>query len=256
VWGNGLERREGPFKSYNAHMAKKKPTAKNAGIAKQRRNQLLRGQGNYTHGNDFLTGWVRSAGLLLAAAASERRPPGCKNFLSFYGPSAIVAATTAFEVFLNETLHEGLFINRTNELEELATRDSFIQKFRRLPALLTGGDPISSDDVELLHHVRNEIVHYYPRYIGTDSEVPEWLESLVQKDVLFTLKPKVTRDIGWTQKLRSYGLATWSGRTVVTAALQFADVIVTRVKDRSLGMLAFNVQNNAASLSTLMHSIP
>jgi hypothetical protein len=64
----------------------------------------------------------------------------------------------------------------------LATRDSLTEKFRKIPALVTGGPELANADIELVHEVRNEIVHYYPRPVGK-TNVPKWLAPLVTKNL-------------------------------------------------------------------------
>jgi hypothetical protein len=225
-------------------------------IRNKRTEQLLHGQGNYTYGNDFLSGLIQSARRLLGAAATEQHSKDADNYLTFYGPSAILLIVTAFEVILNEALHDCLFMHRSTEFENLAKDDSFIRKFSEIPALLTGGQPLANGDVELLHHIRNEIVHYYPRHVKgvSSSNIPEWLESLAQKHVLYTLGTG-RKDIGWLQKLQSYKLVPWCATTAISGAEQFADALTGGEQDENkLGMVARNFRFKVRSIRSL--SVP
>jgi len=52
--------------------------------------------------------------------------------------------------------------------------------------------------------------------------VPEWLQPLIEKQVLYTIAP---RDIGWQQKLESFELARWCCAVIAGAAEQFSKAL-------------------------------
>lgn len=192
------------------------------GIRKKRREQLLRPAGNYTWGGEVILGFVESARLLLLAARGDRGPSEGDNFLTRHGPSAILVASTAFELLLNAALNDCLIMlqDPDRKYAGLATRDSLTEKFRMIPALVTGGPELANADIELVHEVRNEIVHYYPRPVGK-TNVPEWLAPLVTKNLLYSIDDP-QHEIAWHQKLESYQLARWCAATIARAADQFA----------------------------------
>ena len=195
------------------------------GIRSKRTEQLLRTKGNYGYGSDFLLGLVNSARLLLVAASNEGLPNHGENFLTLNGPAAIVVAVTAFEAFLNDILHLCLRTRTTNQeaFEQLASRDAFIEKFRDIPKLFAGGPELVNSDVVLAQHVRNEIVHFYPRSVGTTG-VPEWLEALREKDLFYRIGSP-PQDLDWTANMGSFQLARWCASTVAGSARQFADAL-------------------------------
>lgn len=82
-----------------------------------------------------------------------------------------------------------LFMHRNDRFEELARDDSLVRKFEEVPSILNGVEPLKNLDVELLRHVRNEIIHYYPRNVEIASNVPDWLEPLIHKNVLRHSRP-------------------------------------------------------------------
>jgi hypothetical protein len=212
-------------------------------IRVKRREQLLKPTGNYTYGSGFILDLVESAQLLLLSAAKERGSKDGENYLTVHGTAAILVTVTAFESFLNDTLHSCLRTLNTNvaKFEELATNDSLMNKFADIPALATGGPPLSNPDVSLVQHVRNEIVHYYPRPVG-NTHVPEWLQSLAERGLFYTIG-KPPHDIGWQQKLQSFGLARWVAATSAQAAQQFAGPFALKLRDTpSLALIADGVQ--------------
>jgi hypothetical protein len=141
-----------------------------------------------------------------------------------YGPSAIALAVTAFECSLNEILHTCLRTTppgqQLEEYRSLTRHDNLLAKFKTIPALVTGRPALENPDLELAQQVRHEIVHYYPRHIGTPSGVPEWLQPLVDKNLLCN-SGAASGDICWEAKLQSFQLARWCGAAVANAAEQF-----------------------------------
>lgn len=211
------------------------------GIRARRTEQVLRGVGGTAFGSFFVHGIVDSARLLLLKALSERRSRDGENFLTLYGPSAIVVAVTAFEVFINETLYLCLLSTTVNEadFQDLAQRDALADKFRDIPHLVTGGPELVNPEVVLMQHVRNEIVHYYPRPVGA-TNVPEWLQPLADRGLLY-------EDICWQQKLQSFQLARWCGQVASIAAQQFAEALAPRGEDeRKLSLVAESARIDAA----------
>lgn len=211
------------------------------GARSQRTEQLLKPAGNYTYGSDHILGLIRSARLLLESARNERISRDRENFLTACGPSAILLAVTSFESFLNEALHTCLrtLHDPTGEFESLARFDTLKEKFVTIPRLVAGAF-IANADVDLVQHVRNEIVHYYPRHVGTVSNVPEWLEPLAELKLLYSIGAG-KNDIGWQQKLGSFQLARWCAGTVAKAAFQFAEAISRPGRDGQTTLLSISV---------------
>ena len=200
--------------------------SKQESITKRRRDQLLYGTGNYFYGADLMYGFIRSARLLLVAASEERvRAAHIEwakdNYPSDHGPGAIILMTVGFECFLNGTLHDCLFMlpGRSPPLVQLVKDDSFYKKFRDLLLLVAGTERLENRDLWMVHEIRNELVHHYPRHVGTKSNVPEWLEELAGKELLMK-SPIASGDFGWQTKLQSYRLALWCAEVIVRAADQ------------------------------------
>ena len=226
---------------------------KTKGIRAKRTEQLLKPVGNYAYGSEFLQGLVASARLLLLAAQGERRPKDGENFLTFYGPSAILLAVTAFESFINDALHLCLRTLRVNQaaFEQLVTADGLTAKFRGIPPLVTGGPELVNEDVALMQHVRHEIVHWYPRPVGS-TNVPEWLQPLADRGLLYTIG-SAPKDIGWQQKLESFQLARWCGQVTSIAAEQFAEALAVGEQDENhLSMVADTARSAAPYFRALV----
>lgn len=219
----------------DTHMATKK------GIRATRTEHVLRPKGNYAYGSDFLSGLIKSARLLLIAARDEKPSKGGRNFLTFHGPAAIVLSVTAFEVFLNEALHACLRRSTNNQptFEALVKRDSLVEKFTRIPGLVTGGPELANPDVALVQLVRHEIVHFYPP-IGSGG-IPDWLQPLADKGLLYSIGTH-PHDIGWPQKVESFQLALWCATTIISAVNQFAHALQGEPKT----MVALQAQSGPA----------
>jgi hypothetical protein len=181
------------------------------------------------------------------------KKPEEPNFLTTRGPGAIVLAVTAFENFINDVLHLCLRTSRANEaaLEELVRRDSLTDKFRSIPNLVTGGPELVNKDVELMQQVRHEIVHWYPRPVGK-TNVPEWLQPLADRGLLYTVGAG-PKDIGWMQKLLSFQLACWCGKSTASAAQQLADALAAGEQNkRRLNTAASRARMSARCFQALV----
>ncbi len=204
---------------------------KEKGIRAKRTEQVLRPGQRYSYGSEFLWGLVDSARLLLLKAQADRERREDENFLTVHGPGAIVLTVTAFEAFINAVLRSCLRMSTVNEstLEQLIRNDSLTEKFRLTPKLATGGPELAYEDVVLMQQVRNEVVHWYPRAVGKTG-VPEWLQPLADRGLLYTLGAG-DKDIGWLDKLLSFQLARWCGQTAASATKQFADALAAGEQD-------------------------
>src|SRR4051812_9108652 len=130
------------------------------GIRKQRVDQIL-GRGNFVSSGGITSGLIESARLVFLQMRSDPHFGTESNFLTLHGPSAIILAVTAFECSLNEILHTCLWTARPEqraEYQRLAEADSFIEKFRTIPAFVTGHTPLENSDLELVQQVRHEII--------------------------------------------------------------------------------------------------
>jgi hypothetical protein len=201
----------------------------------ERRDQVCNPTGYIIYGPEFVDGLLESARLLLLKAREDGAASGDgrKNRLTLYGPSAIVVAHAALESFLNEVLKSCLCVvpDPTGAFKKLVERDRFMAKFTDIPALVTGGQKLVNDDLELVHEVRHEIVHCYPHHVGTSTNVPNSLTALIAKDIL-------VKDISWHQKLQSFELARWSFRTIADAATQFCRVLAQNQRTQTYGNYA------------------
>ena len=223
------------------------------GIRAKRTEQVLKPFGNYAYTGDFLRGLVDSARLLLLAAQDERRPRGGENFLALHGPSAVLLAVTAFESFINDALWMCLRTLTVNEaaFQQLVKADTLTDKFRDIPHLVTGGPELVNEDVALMQQVRHEIVHFYPRPVGS-TNVPEWLQPLAERGLLYSIG-SAPKDIGWQQKLQSFQLARWCGQVTSVAAEQFAEALAAGEQGEDhLSMVAYNVRITAPYFRALV----
>jgi hypothetical protein len=196
------------------------------GVRAQRTDQLA-GPGAFTYSSNFLEGIIESGHLVLSAARAERaereRTLG-ENYLTTYGPAAIALAVTALEIYVNDVLRTCMFISKHNKelYTDLAKRDALPEKYATIPKLMTGQE-LSNSNVTLLQHIRNEVVHHYPRAVG-DTNVPDWLTPLVNLGLFHSIG-QAPYDIGWQQKLESYKLAEWCCTNTVDAVRQFINAL-------------------------------
>jgi hypothetical protein len=225
-------------------MTPKQANPANIGIRKRRAEQVLRPGGNYGYQVGLLQeGLLGSARRLLLLALDEARPNSGENHLTTHGPGAIVLAAAAFEAFLNEALHVALGTLRepADRFEALVKRDDLLEKYRELPKLVGGGREVRAAtvaDLELVGHVRNEIVHHYVRHVRTADNVPEWLQPLASMNLLVSYKKSPSdKDIGWDQKLTSYLLAKWCAETVAACAQEFAAAITAGERRRMVASM-------------------
>jgi hypothetical protein len=191
-----------------------------AGERAARKKNLLQPTGNYVYSSNLISGLIMSARLLLEKAAIESTEHGGNNFLTEHGPAAIVIGVTALEAFVNQILFSCLrtLPNLQPQLEQLADRDNFLEKISDIPALVSGQQLRQYSDLALVQHVRNEIVHYYPKRGSPDT--PAWLHPLNDKGLLYGING-YPNDIGWEDKMLSFYLAKWCGVTVAQAAEDF-----------------------------------
>ena len=185
-------------------MTKKVPS-----IRQHKKRQL--GAGSYVSTSWFLLGLVQSARLLLITARDERKANDPTNHLTQHGPAAILVAFTALECFVNETLLNCFILSNRAAFEELTNDDLFTKKLTQVPQLIRGG-VLDTTNIELVQHVRNEIIHHYPRDVGP-TNVPDWLTPLANAGLLYTVG-NAPNDIGWQQKLQSFQLASWCADVV------------------------------------------
>ena len=108
-----------------------------------------------------------------------------------------------------------------------------------------------TEDVAQVQHVRNEIVHWYPRPVG-GTGVPEWLQPLGDRGVLYTIGSPA-KDIGWLQKRQSFQLARWCGEVTIIAARQFAEALAAGAQDeRHLSVVAFHARSGPTYFRALV----
>jgi hypothetical protein len=178
--------------------------------------------------------------LLNAARAqrAERERTLGENYLTTYGPAAITLAVTALEIYVNDVLRVCMFTSKHNKelYTNLAKRDVLPEKYATIPKLITGQE-LSSPNVTLLQHVRNEVVHHYPRAVG-DTNVPDWLTPLVNLGLFHSIG-QAPYDIGWQQKLESYKLAEWCCTTTVDAVRQF----ISALSGKQIEDMSYAVKN-------------
>ena len=193
-------------------MTKKVPT-----IRDHRKQQLV-GAGSYAYSTWFLFGLIQSARLLLLTARDERKSNGPSNHLTQHGPAAILVAFTALECFVNQLLQQCFILSNRTAFEQLLDDDLFIKKLKQIPKLIRGSALVTTN-IELVQHVRNEIIHHHPRDVGPTG-VPQWLIPLAKAGLLYTVG-NAPNDIGWQQKLQSFQLASWCADTVRLTAHEF-----------------------------------
>ena len=150
---------------------------KKSSVREKRRKQLL-GPGAYVSSTWFLLGLVQAARLLLIAARDERKKRDNENYLTQNGPAAIVVAVTALECFVNQAIQQFFVLPNRADFEKLLAKDSLKEKLGQIPPL-AGGGVLVTTNIEMVQHVRDEIVHHHPRDVG-GTNVPEWLEPLAK----------------------------------------------------------------------------
>jgi hypothetical protein len=102
----------------------------------------------------------------------------------------------------------------------------------------------------MVHELRNEFIHYYPRHVPTASRTPDWLKGLAEKGLLVKLPPEMG-DFGWHTKLRSSRLAFWCAGVIVSSAEQFA-MALQGLKGGGGSMLALDVRQYAQTFRQLL----
>jgi hypothetical protein len=224
------------------------------GTRVERTQQTLNPAGNFSFGHEAILGHTQSARrILLLAQAEMRRHHGNENFLTALGPSAILLAFTGLETFVNYTLYICfLHLEAKDDFRRLIEEDRFLDKFRQISVLATRRPELQASDIELVQQVRNEIVHYYPRTIGTETRVPSWLQALADKDLLVE-SPIAGNDFGWQTKMTSYALARWCAAAVARGAEEFANALYLEGQENEAhGFVASHAQSTAEHFRDLI----
>ncbi len=224
------------------------------GTRAKRTQQILNPAGNFSFGDEAIFGHTQSARrILLLVQAEMRRHHGNENFLTVLGPSAILLVFTALETFVNCTLYSCfLHLEAKDDFRRLMEEDSFLDKFQQTSVLATRRPELHASYIELVQQVRNEIVHYYPCSVGTDTRVPSWLQALADKDLLVK-SPIAGNDLCWQTKITSYALARWCAAAVARGAEEFANALYLEGQENHAhGFVASHAQSTAEHFRELI----
>lgn len=133
---------------------------------------------------------------------------------SLYTPAAIPMLFSAFRCLLIE-LNSQISLGRNPEaLEQLAKNKNdvvvFSERYSPERGLLV--------DLELLHEIRNEIVHPATLPEGTPHNTPAYLIELRQRGLLQSTG-KEDSDYIWSDQLRSHRLLIWAYEVIANSAI-------------------------------------
>ncbi len=199
------------------------------GTRRERETQFAQDPG----GSSMSSQLVWGAYMLLGDALEFRhRQEGRKTDSTHYAPAAagsIVLIVDAFGNWLDESIAQLGFFDK--KILPLASEQP-LQKYYKL-AEAAGKSLPNNADLSMAIDLRNEIVHYLPRGLRTEGNVPPWLVELDRRSLLI---PVTDSSAPWSlpDKVSSYALAYWTWEVVDTALQHFLDAI-GRQKSISLG---------------------
>jgi len=153
---------------------------------------------------------LECAYTLLCASLRDRRSLmsfAPDNHFSPHATGTTIMAVTALDAWLNEVIVELLHFN--DDQRSLGSL-SLVEKYTQL-ATHFGTAPQARDDIVVLNHARNEIVHFLPRWLGAQGAIPPWLQPLRDRRLLLERTPAANN---LPDKLCSYRLAFWAWSTV------------------------------------------
>jgi hypothetical protein len=166
-------------------------------VAGRRRERLAQFGARTTGSYATLSGSLIYCGLIeLDLALEGRKQPVLRtvdNHYTRHALGSIVLLITALEAWLNEVIADLAPMHRSQfpgtQLYDLADKP-IEEKYYAFPRLL--GAPVPPQpDLDLVLSVRNEIVHYLPRVLPGEGQVPPWLVDLHRRGVFLTAAPPV-----------------------------------------------------------------
>ncbi len=161
-----------------------------------------------------------AAALHLLRLAVEQSVGGHRSVgWSDFTPSCIVLAHTAFDQWLTESCYIFFRHKYTGKSDDIAAR------FQAIECEISGIQVCERDELVLVKHLRDELVHWKPRAASDACAIPDWLQPLRGRGAL----PDECLDgkRGGLDSLLGYvSLAQWTLGVLADAA----DHLVHRVK--------------------------
>lgn len=155
----------------------------------------------------YLVSWL----FQLSANWAEQHGGGNS---SLYTPAAIPMLFSAFRCLLIELNSKILQGHNPEVLKQLSKSPNDVEVF----AERYGPDPELLADLELLHEIRNEIVHPATLPEGTAHNTPVYLIDIRQRGLLQSTE-KEDSDYIWSDQIRSHRLLIWACDVIARSAI-------------------------------------
>lgn len=142
------------------------------------------------------------------------------NHETSHAVGSIVLLVTSFDAFLSEGMESISFVE-PNVLDLASEGTS--EKYKKIIKNL-GGEIELNEDITLVIKLRDEIVHYLPRFTpngnGPRKYIPRNFWSLDKRE-LFLIPSSQNAEIPFARQVCSYRLAYWAWQTIDAAATNF-----------------------------------
>ncbi len=157
-------------------------------------------------------------------ALDDRQGPVFRLPTNHHSPHAIgsiVLLVSGLEAWLNEAISTLSIWDY--DLRPLAFEPIEV-KYYRLPKQFSGSTIPPRTELDLVNELRHELVHYLPRTITEEGNVPSWFVELHRRR-LFLTSQHGDIDFVLGQKLASYRLAYWAWESVAGAVADLLEAL-------------------------------